>query len=68
MIISDLNCLEVVSEASSVEGGLLNIGSGQGNIAPIKQNVNANAGNNGFFAVGNVALGLNIALPIQLNL
>ncbi len=68
MIISDLNYLEVVAEASSVEGGILNFFSFQGNFSSISQNANASAGNGGFFAVGNVAAAVNVAAPVQTNL
>ncbi len=67
MIISDLNYLEVVAEASSVEGGLLNFGSFQSNYSSISQNATASAGNGGLFAVGNIAVAANVATPIQAN-
>ncbi len=67
MIISDLNYLEVVAEASSVEGGLLNFGSFQSNFSSISQNANASAGN-GVLAIGNIAVAANVATPIQANL
>ncbi len=68
MIISDLNYLEVVAEASSVEGGILNFLSTQINYSSISQNANASAGNGGLFAIGNVAVAANVATPIQANL
>ncbi len=68
MIISDLNYLEVVAEASSVEGGILNFFSTQINYSSISQNANASAGNGGLFAIGNVAVAANVATPIQANL
>ncbi len=68
MIISDLNYLEVVAEASSVEGGILNFFTTQINYSSISQNANASAGNGGLFAIGNVAVAANVATPIQANL
>ncbi len=67
MIISDLNYLEVVAEASSVEGGILNFGSFQSNYSSISQNANAYAGNGGLLTLGNIAVAANVATPIQAN-
>ncbi len=67
MIISDLNYLEVVSEASSVEGGILNFFSSQSNYSSISQNANAYAGNGGLLTLGNIAVAANVATPIQAN-
>jgi hypothetical protein len=68
MIISDLNYLEVVAEADSVEGGILNFFSSQGNSSGIGQGAYANAGNGGFLNIANVAAAINVATPIQVNL
>ncbi len=67
MIISDLNYLEVVSEASSVEGGILNFFSYQSNYSSISQNATASAGNGGLLTLGNIAVAANVATPIQAN-
>jgi hypothetical protein len=67
MIISDLNYLEVVAEADSVEGGILNFFTNQYNSSYISQGAYANAGNGGFLNVGNVAAAVNAATPIQVN-
>ncbi len=67
MIISDLNYLEVVAEASSVEGGILNFFSYQQNTSTISQNANAYAGNGGLLTLGNIAVAANVATPIQAN-
>ncbi len=67
MIISDLNYLEVVAEASSVEGGILNFFSYQSNYSSISQNANASAGNGGLLTLGNIAVAANVATPIQAN-
>jgi hypothetical protein len=68
MIISDLNYLEVVAEADSVEGGILNFFSNQYNSSYIGQSANANAGNGGFLNLANVAVAANVAAPVQVNL
>ncbi len=67
MIISDLNYLEVVAEASSVEGGILNFFSYQQNTSTISQNANAYAGNGGLLTLANVAAAVNVAAPVQAN-
>jgi hypothetical protein len=67
MIISDLNYLEVVTEADSVEGGLGNFFSSQGNDSGIGQGASAKAGNGGFLNLANVAVAANVAAPIQVN-
>jgi hypothetical protein len=67
MIISDLNYLEVVAEASSVEGGILNFFSYQSNYSSISQNANASAGNGGLLTLANVAAAVNVAAPVQAN-
>jgi hypothetical protein len=67
MIISDLNYLEVVSEASSIEGGNdYNYVNKQ--TIDIKQAAAAAAGNNGGsgISIGNVATALNLAIPTQI--
>jgi hypothetical protein len=62
MIISDLNYLEVVSEASSIEGGAVNTQS-----VSIAQAAAAAAGNNGKSGISlfNTATALNLAIPTQ---
>jgi hypothetical protein len=62
MIISDLNYLEVVSEASSIEGGAVNTQS-----ATIRQAAAAASGNNGGSGISvlNTATALNLAIPTQ---
>jgi hypothetical protein len=67
MIISDLNYLEVVSEAENVEGGLLNFFTTQSNSSTITQRANASAGNGGLINALNVAAAANVAAPIQVN-
>jgi hypothetical protein len=68
MIISDLEILEVVNEGDTVEGGVLNFFSTQSNSSGIWQGAGASAGNGGGIAIGNVALALNLAIPVQVNL
>jgi hypothetical protein len=68
MIISDLTYLETVSEESSLHGGLFNFSSSQFNTGVLIQMATASAGNNSKIAIGNVALAINIGVPIQINL
>jgi hypothetical protein len=73
MIISDLNYLEVVAEADSLEGGVLNIGSYQSNYSGIGQYASANSGTGGGYYGGgfsalNTAIAGNVAAPVQVNL
>jgi hypothetical protein len=58
MIISDLNYVEVVTEASEVQGGL-------SQTVDISQRAFAAAGNNGGngISIGNTAVALNLAIP-----
>jgi hypothetical protein len=67
MIISDLEILEVVNEADTVEGGVLNFFSTQSNYSQICQSAYASSGNGGGIAIGNVALAGNVAAPVQIN-
>jgi hypothetical protein len=59
MIISDLNYVEVVTEASEVQGGL-------SQTVGISQNAEAAAGNNGGngISIANTAVAVNVAIPI----
>jgi len=71
MIISDLSYLETVSEASNIEGGILNFfGRDFSQENDTSQDARANAGNNrnGGISVGNVALALNVAIPTNVSL
>jgi hypothetical protein len=69
MIISDLSYLEVVSEASSIEGGILNFFTRTRQTSNVWQVSNARAGNIGRngLSVGNTALALNLAIPTQVS-
>jgi hypothetical protein len=69
MIISDLEILEVVNEADTVEGGVGNFFSWQSNDSYIGQSAYASSGNTywGGIAIGNVAGAANVATPVQVN-
>jgi hypothetical protein len=67
MIISDLEILEVVNEADTVEGGVGNFFSTQSNYSSIWQGADASAGNGYGFNAFNVALAGNVAAPVQVN-
>lgn len=66
MIISDLTYLETIPEESSLRGGN-RASSAQTNVGVLIQNATASAGNNSGIAIGNVALALNIGVPVQIN-
>jgi hypothetical protein len=70
MTISDLSYLEVVSEASSIEGGLLNFFTRTRQTSRVLQGSNARAGNIGRNGVSllNTAAAVNVAAPIQASL
>jgi len=71
MIISDLSYLETVSEASNIEGGILNfVGRNFSQRNNTRQDAKANAGNNrnGGISILNVAAAANVATPLNLSL
>jgi len=71
MIISDLSYLETVSEASNIEGGILNFfGRDFSQENDTLQDARANAGNNGGGGISllNVAAAANVATPLNLSL
>lgn len=67
MIISDLTYLETIPEESNLRGVSGALSSTQTNVGVLIQTATASAGNNSGIAIGNVALALNIGVPVQIN-